>query len=199
MVALKALNAANTVAQGKIVIERLDEKNKIFAKDLGGLRNNEQQLLEKIKALQSQVNQLELEKQRMAAKLLVRHDASTTPMGSTTGLLNVSGFTHKLNETVHFTQRSKSFANDVIHKLKRRVSFRSNSRPSFHIRSNQNLSIYRVSEASNESPELVSSSKKPHHDNKNRMGLLSDSSRVFNRGRFSASFYHHANRLSAWQ
>ena len=41
MVALKAENAVNTANLGKIVIDRLDEKNKNFAKDLGGLRNAE--------------------------------------------------------------------------------------------------------------------------------------------------------------
>lgn len=42
MVALKAENAGKSAAMGKVVIDRLDEKNKNFARDLGGLRNADQ-------------------------------------------------------------------------------------------------------------------------------------------------------------
>jgi len=135
----------------------------------------------------------------MIIKLSKRPEGNITPMGN--NLLNVSGFSHNQNESSNFTTRSKSFANNVIHKLKRRVSFRggNTSRPSFHIRSNPNLSIYRVSEASNESPDKnPSSSKKQWRPEDNRTEHLGESG-VFSRGRFSASFYFHANKLSVWQ
>lgn len=81
--------------------------------------------------------------------------------GASGNLLNASYISQ--NESMNnFSSRSKSFANNVIHKLKRRVSFHSGiqSRPSFHMRSQANLSIYRVSEASNESPDKHSTSAK---------------------------------------
>ena len=96
------------------------------------------------------------------------------------------------DHSMPLTCRSRSFANNpIINRLKRRVSFASgqNSRPSFHMRSHANLSIYRVSEASNESPDKMSSGKPSKN---NATGVLS-------RGRVSASFYFHANKLSAWQ
>lgn len=106
----------------------------------------------------------------------------------------------KLDQTLNFTNRAKSFSlrsnsitNNVIQKLQRRVSFRAPScsmRQSFHMRSKDHLSIYRVSEASNESPDKVSNSKR------NSVNRRRDKSQS---GRISASFYFHANRLSAWQ
>ena len=116
-------------------------------------------------------------------------------------MTSFSGADHSHN----LIPRSKSFANNVIHRLKRRVSFAGGNskgaltRPSFHMRSQANLSIYRVSEASNESPEKQSAggnrssiAQKKSNSKEKKDGLGS-------RGRVSASFYFHANKLSVWQ
>ena len=67
--AQQAKNAGKTAAMGQVVIDRLDEKNKNFAKDLGGFRVADYQKGEEIKTLQRQVDQLELEKSRMIIKM----------------------------------------------------------------------------------------------------------------------------------
>ena len=75
-----------------------------------------------------------------------------TPTSRSRGTISRSSFS-LLDPDANFTSRSKSFANNVLSRLKRRVSFagRSNAR-SFHMNSKANLSIYRVEEESNESP-----------------------------------------------
>ena len=108
----------------------------------------------------------------------------------------------RADESLNFTNRSKSFSlrqksltNNVIQRLQRRVSFRATSsrRESFNVRSNANLSIYRVSEASNESKKHGSASGDNGIPVSNRHRDKSQS------GHISASFYFHASRLSAWQ
>ena len=69
MISLKVENAENTAALSKILIDRLDAKNKSFAIELCNLRSSEKQQSETIKTLQLQVNKLELEKQKLMIKL----------------------------------------------------------------------------------------------------------------------------------
>ena len=51
MISLKVENAENTAALSKIVIDRLDVKNRSFAIELLNLRNSEKQQSETIKTL----------------------------------------------------------------------------------------------------------------------------------------------------
>ncbi len=108
------------------------------------------------------------------------------------------------NQAKNLGERSKSLASLVIHKLKRRVSFRGKSglgcqsRPSFHMRS----SIYKISESSNESPEKHSSNKQ-QNASVNHLNRYEDNfdTTLMNKGQggASASFNFHANQLSIWQ
>lgn len=68
------------------------------------------------------------------------------------------------------------------------------SRPSFAMKSHANLSIYRVSEASNESPDKMSSNNMLEDDYPK-----DDQTSLSKRSGFSASFYFHANKLSNWK
>lgn len=63
-----------------------------------------------------------------------------------------------------------------------------------HARSQRHLAIYPVSEASNESPEKMSSG----NAKRNKSSTLKPD-QAKSRGRVSASFYFHANKLSVWQ
>lgn len=60
------------------------------------------------------------------------------------------------------------------------------------------MSIYRVSEASNESPDKLSAKKHKLGFADRTEQVIRDQS-IMSRGRVSASFYLHANRLSAWK
>lgn len=83
----------------------------------------------------------------------------------------------------------------MIQKLQRRVSFRAPDTPNLqsfnNMQSKDLMSIYRVSEASNESPDKISRT--------NRNSINSRRRDKSHSGRISASFYFHANKLSAWQ
>lgn len=209
LLAQQAENAETRADQKKIVIERLEEKNQDFAVDLNGLRSQEQTKNQAISELERKVAKLELEKNRLTAQLQKKGQQSglltyLTPRAATNTSMDASQ-----NQSLNFTSRSKSFANVVIHKLKRRVSFAggnlnlNNSRPSFHMKSHANLSIYRVSEASNESPDKVSSGKVTRRKSLHVSAAGADQTSLglgsTKRGRVSASFYFHANQLSAWQ
>ena len=60
------------------------------------------------------------------------------------------------------------------------------------------MSIYRVSEASNESPDKLSAKKYKLGGEDRTEQVIRDQS-MLSRGRVSASFYFHANKLSAWK
>ena len=72
-------------------------------------------------------------------------------------MTGASNFSNPESGALNFSMRAKSIANNVISRLKHRVSIPGNSRLSFNYRSNANLTIYRVSEQSDESPEKKSS------------------------------------------
>ena len=126
-----------------------------------------------------------------------------------------SNFSNPESHALNFSMRAKSIANNVISRLKRRVSLPGNSRLSFNIRSNANLSIYRVSEQSDESPEKKSSelycknsaktvspmtkARQYQSENGEEDTKRHASRKASSRGRVSQSFYFHANRLSLWK
>ena len=58
MVSLKAENAENKAAQGKIIIDHLNNKNKVFEKDLLSLQSWKHSQNETIKILHHQVEEL---------------------------------------------------------------------------------------------------------------------------------------------
>ena len=94
----------------------------------------------------------------------------------------------QLDKKVGLNSRSQSFANNMILKLKRRCSSASRHGISFHKNSQaNNLSIYPVTEDSNESPDIKSSEQDHFSEDKRRQI-----------GEASTSIYFHANNLSVW-
>lgn len=110
------------------------------------------------------VAKLLLEKNKLAAQLQQKTLHSFNALTPRAIVKQTSQDMLHSNQAKNLGERSKSLASLVIHKLKRRVSFRGRSglgqsRPSFHMRSHANASIYKISESSNESPEKHSSNK----------------------------------------
>ena len=138
---------------------------------------------------------LEEEKKQLLTLVAQRRGPVDTPLATPSRVSVSRSSFSQFEPNLNFTSRSVGGANNVIHKLKRRVSFASRSRLSFHMKSAANLSIYRVDEVSNESPEMKSSEK----ERDNKVEVDDETRRVGSRGRASSSFYFHANNLSVWQ